>query len=393
MHRKILDLKKEIDVNDCHKEHEVDTCSKKGLLCKEASLVTHDIDCSVNAEFNKNSSTKGLDIFTQGIKFSSTRCTAFDVSIKLPAACTNRVLSFKNDIYIEFNHKYQGPYGIRGAFGGTSTGLLCYHCDTSTWQSLSLPPVKDYSLGHLFGKLLSVGGHKVADVYEFDEASQQWVKSVKIPPMPTARSLATIANWTTAQVTALFACGGKDDKSKTVADVDVFHGATFQWHTASSLPHPRHNMKHVIIEDTLYLVGGEKGSQKCSVFSVSAPDMIESSLQRTERSTYWQMLPDIPSVNCWPATLNGYLLVVEQHNATMYIYCPLGSSWIKFGNLPFPGIKFYLATEAIVTLSIDPKELIVIETRLARGPDANKSLLPMYTSTMHYSPNKVKLTL
>ena len=24
-------------------------------------------------------------------------------------------------------------------------GVLCYHCDTSTWQSLSLPPVKDYT--------------------------------------------------------------------------------------------------------------------------------------------------------------------------------------------------------------------------------------------------------
>ena len=211
--QKISDLKKEIDTNayDYHKEHEVDTCSKKKDvlgLCKEAPIVTHDqCDHSVKAEFNENSSTKGLNIFTQGIEFSSIRCTAFDISIKLPTVCTNRVVSFKNDIYIEFiNHKYQGPYGIRG----TSTGLLCYHCDTSTiWQSLSLPPVKDYSLGHLFGKLLSVGGHKVANVYEFDEASQQWAKSVKIPPMPTARCLATVATWSTAQVSALFVCGGK----------------------------------------------------------------------------------------------------------------------------------------------------------------------------------------
>ena len=77
MYRKIV---KEIDANDYHKEHEVDTCSKqKELLCKEASLVTHDqYDHSMKAEFNENSSTKGLDIFTQGIKFSSTRCTAFD---------------------------------------------------------------------------------------------------------------------------------------------------------------------------------------------------------------------------------------------------------------------------------------------------------------------------
>jgi hypothetical protein len=124
------DLKKEIDVNVCHKECEIET-KRKELLCKEAALVTQ---CdSIKTELDENSSIKGLDIFTKGIKFSSTRCTTFDVSIKLPTPCTHRVLSFKNDVYIEFNHKYQGPYGISSTFGGISSGLLCYHCDTNTW--------------------------------------------------------------------------------------------------------------------------------------------------------------------------------------------------------------------------------------------------------------------
>ena len=61
---------------------------------------------------------------------------------------------------------------------------------------------------------------------------------------------------------------------------------------------------------------------------------------------------------------------------------PLAPRGSNLETFPFPGIKFYLATEAIVMLSTDPKELMVIETRLAQGPDANKSLLPTYTSTI-----------
>ena len=247
-------------------------------------------------------------------------------------------------------------------FAGISNGLLHYNYNTNIWQSLPFPPVKDYNLGYLFEKLLLVGGHMDTDVYEFDKASQQWVKSTAIPPMPTARSLATVANLITQQVSALIVCGGKDHKSKTVVEVILFHSATFQWHTAASLPLPRHNMKPIIIQNTLYLVGGEKGSRKCStVFSISVPDLLESSLQQTDPSICWQTLPDVPTVNCFPASLNGYLLVVEQHKATVHICCPLISSWVKLGRLPFPD-TFYLAAEAIIALSINPNELLVVES-------------------------------
>jgi hypothetical protein len=59
--------------------HEIDT--KKELLCKEVALVTQ------YNSVNENPSIKGLDIFTKGIKFSSTQCTIFDVSIKLATRC------------------------------------------------------------------------------------------------------------------------------------------------------------------------------------------------------------------------------------------------------------------------------------------------------------------
>jgi hypothetical protein len=82
-----------------------------------------------------------------------------------------------------------------------------YHCDTNTWRSLSLYYLQ--SKITLLVTYLEVSfqlevTRSPMSRYEFDEASQQWVKSGTISPMPTVRSLATVATWTTAQVSALF---------------------------------------------------------------------------------------------------------------------------------------------------------------------------------------------
>ena len=111
------------------------------------------------------------------------------------------------------------------------------------------------------------------------------MKSTTIPPITTARSLATVATWTTQEVSAFIVCGGKDQKLRTTAEVEIFHSATFQWHTAASLPLPRYGMMPAIVKNTLYLTGGLKMTPKCSFFSICIPDLLESSLQPKKRST------------------------------------------------------------------------------------------------------------
>ena len=155
--RKMSDLKsetKQLRTNVHEMEQEIDA-KKKELLCKEAALVTQ---CDgLKLELDETSVIKGLDVFTPGIKFSSVQCaTASRVPILVP----RRVISSKNGAYVEYCEWQSGS--ILAA-----TGLLHYNCDTDTWQNLPFPPVKDYNLGCLFEKLLLVGGHKDADVYEF----------------------------------------------------------------------------------------------------------------------------------------------------------------------------------------------------------------------------------
>ena len=329
---------------------------------------------------------KQIDLFTPNSKFSLKKCSTFAVEFRYryqPQFCT-KVARFGNDAYVVYTHAYKFH------------SLLQFNCDTDTWRSLPLPPVNDFTIGQFFEKLLAVGGHVTSDIYEFDEVSQQWVKSTTIPPMPTARSLATVATWKTADVTALIVCGGKDHKLNTLATVEIFHSVTSQWHIADPslyLPRPRHSMKHLILQNTLYLMGGEKLTRKCSVFCISIPDLLESCLEQQPssdrtllNSAKWQTLPDVPSVGCFPVSLNGQVLAVEETKTCIYVYSPALSSWSKLGCLPFDSV-FAPAYECLLSLSVSSDELLIIESRLA------KLFGNGFSNSLHFTANKVGITV
>ena len=380
------------------------------------------------------------DFFSQGVLISCSECavTRLSIAVNKSDVCTNRAVYIGKGAYILYTrHRIVRPSfasilastlvsseaaavaigigaavgvvgGVGAAVGGvvgasalltalsgasgqrvvSTSGMIHYDCDTTAWRSLPLPrSVNNYNLGHLLDKLLLVGGRETPNIYEFNEKSQEWVMSTTIPPMPTARSLATVASWTTPEASALIVCGGTDSKSNTSAAVEVYHSVTSQWHTAASLPYPRHNVRHVIIHNTLYVVGEDEVTHKCSVFSVSIIELIESCLQQPppDQESKWQTLPDIPSVDCFLATLKGHLLAVEQQKATVYIYCPAFSSWVQLGNLPFPRIQ-PTQVETIITVSaVNSDELLIVKSRTANNESS--------TVSMCLSAHKVRLSM
>ena len=332
---------------------------------------------------------KQIDLFTPNSKFSLKKCSTFDVEFHYQSRSQffTKTACFGNDAYVVYTHAYN--FSIRHSF-------LHFNCSTDTWRSLPLPPVNNFSIGQLFEKLLAVGGHVTSDIYEFDEVSQQWVKSTTIPPMPTARSLATVATWKTADVSALIVCGGQGHKLNTLATVEVFHSVTSQWHIADPslcLPRPRHSMKHLILQNTLYLMGGAKLTRKCSLFCISIPDLLESCLEQQPsrdrtlvNPAKWQTLPDVPSVGCFPVSINGQVLAVEETKTSIYVYSPALSSWSKLGCLPFDSV-FAPGYECLLSLSMSSDELLIIESRLA------KRFATGFSNSLHFTANKVGITV
>ena len=327
------------------KDQQINRKTEK-LNCLEAALVSRNaglkngLDCTMNCS----------DLFTQEAKLSVCKCAAIEIPWKEMAL--HRSLCTRDGVYVAYSPMFKGPSG----------GLIHYSCDSNIWHSLPIPPVRDYNLGYLFGKLLALGGHDTSDVYEFDETAQEWVKSATIPPMPTARSHATVATWITPDVSALIVCGGKDHKSNTVSTVEVFHSVTSEWHTsAPSLPHRRHSMKYTIVQNTLFLVGGHKTLPKYSAFSIFIPDLLETIFLNQSASSdddmKWHVLPDVPSAVCLPVSHNGqHLLAIGQ--TTVYIYCPTFSSWVKLGSLPFSNRMY---DGIIAGTDINSDELLLVE--------------------------------
>ena len=199
----------------------------------------------------------------------------------------------------------------------------------------------------------------IADIHEFDEASQQWIRSTSIPPMPTARSSLTTVSWSSPPT--LIVCGGRDQRSQPMSVVEVYHSRISQWHAVSPMPFPRAFMTHTVIHNMFYLVGGYEGADvntyKKTVMSTSIPQLLETCLQPSP--IQWQRLPipDVPYYRSTAASLGGCLLVVggvksltfpplksNSVVSSVHAYCPFTTSWVLVGELPQPSYSCATAT-------------------------------------------------
>ena len=246
--------------------------------------------------------------------------------------------------------------------------VLKYNITEDAWSTFPMTPVKQAGIGCINDKLLPVlvGGRLSYDdqvtaiIHEFDDFSRQWVRSTSIPPMPTARAVATVVSWSSPS--ALIVCGGGDQQLHPMTVVEVYHSRTSQWHTLSPLPYPRSIMTHTVIHSMLYLVGGfeyhSMHSDTKTVLSASIPQLLETCLQPSP--IQWQSLPisNVPHYSSTAASLGGCLLAVGGRRerlltfplnpdsvvSSVHAYCPFTSSWVLVGQLPQPLFSCTTAT-------------------------------------------------
>ena len=372
-------------------DKEKEIAEKSEELITQKALLTSRIG-SLRNQLDSTSSEKELDIFTSNSKFLCNKLSSFDLQVNAPLLFCTKALGIRNDAYIIYTQvNYKVPT--------TDFGFLHYNCLTDTWRSLPLPPMKECNLGHLFGRLLLIGGYKTSDIYEFDEASQTWVMSTSIPPMPTKRSFATVATWTTSDISALIVCGGRDHKFNVLTIVEVYHSVTNQWYTApSTLPRPRCYMRHIIMQDTLYLMAGEKLTVKGDVIFINIPNLLESCLQRQQGSdqavspTKWQTLPNVPCLGCFPVCLGGHLLAIDPIKTTVLIYNFAFSSWFKLGNLPFANaMQAFVDSFYVLPIGSDSTEILVVECRLQSARRVYFTV-PSTKHTVQFTAHRVRIT-
>ena len=332
MQIEIADLKEDIECLHTMvsvKEHEI--ASKNALISsksKTIQLLQIKLEQALGTSVIKNN----LNVFSPGVKLTFTECTQLPIS------------SFFGPAIVVGKDVYVGLYG--------ESKVLKYSVIGEAWSTLPDTPVNRFSIGYLHKKLLLVGGQVMPsmevtpNIHEFDEASQQWVRSTTVPPMPTARSSLTTVSWTSPP--ALIVCGGKDQQSQPLITVEVYHGRMSQWYTASPLPSPRDSMTHAVVNGALFLVCGYQksnlGSSRKTVMSAPIPQLLESCLRPSNTPPIqWQIIPDVPYYCSTATSLGGCLLVVggsknayDSPVSLVHAYCPSSSSWVVVGELPQP---------------------------------------------------------
>ncbi len=87
---------------------------------------------------------------------------------------------------------------MKGVNNFTRT-VLVYTPEQDIWDELPPPPIWDFTVATLSGRLLVVGGRdkstllKTNTILAFDERSRRWVQS--LPPMPVAIAWPACSRW------------------------------------------------------------------------------------------------------------------------------------------------------------------------------------------------------
>ena len=153
--------------------------------------------------------------------------------------------------------------------------------------------------------------------------------------MITARSCAVAAG----HQGMLIIIGGQDDKGKILCCTELYDSKNGQWYMCSDIPQPHYWLKSVIVDDTLYLLGGINNHFKISpvVFTTPLHMLLNHQLK-------WSTNQDTPWCESAPVCVNGSRLLIvggwksteNRYPRTTHIYklSKVTHNWEIIGHIP-----------------------------------------------------------
>ena len=230
-----------------------------------------------------------------------------------------------------------GFEGKNSCNGKKSYRLDVYSVHTNQWSSPITTPYCLFGMTVLDNKLIIAGGEtKIGNttnkVLVLDKG--QWKDYSK---MPTARSDAVAVGYQSMLIVA----GGLarvKGKWTFVATTELLDTINKCWYTCDKLPVRHLQLKAIIVNHTLYLLGGIKSDWRPS------PQILTASLDNlSSHQLKWQSLPDTPWCFSTPAILyNKFLLTVggrqpsddTSKTTEVCIFNPSSGLWKPIANIP-----------------------------------------------------------
>ena len=214
--------------------------------------------------------------------------------------------------------------------------ISIYHPDTNKWDDAIVTPHVYFGMTVLLDKLIIVGGKSRITREATNKLlvleHGQWKDYTQ---MPTPRRSAAVASYQAMMIVM----GGNITKYSILKITELLDSTTGQWFTCDDLPQPLSLLQSVIVDDTLYILGGETTDNiKASKAVYTAPLDALSSHQLK-----WRQLADTPWDLVAAVSLNNkYLLAVggaAVHDTVCVLKKEKGSmitstSWVSIGSLP-----------------------------------------------------------
>ena len=244
--------------------------------------------------------------------------------------------------------------------GGYETGMRssyiinCYDPVNNSWSSPINTPYCHFAMTALNNNLLIAGGLDKSNNRTNQILTMDAGQLKNYTKMITARSYATA----TGHQGMLIITGGMDDKYKRLSSTELFDSRNGQWYVTNDLPQPHSLLKSVIVDNVLYLLGGENkgGYGSPAVFTAPLDTLSRHQLK-------WNTLQDTPWCRSAPVSVYGtHLLIVgggkkigDKYTHTSDVY-KLNHSWEAIGHLP-------LARSRSAAVSTSDNRVIVIGGR------------------------------
>ena len=239
-----------------------------------------------------------------------------------------------------FSHAAVWLNGLVYVGGGNELGfspsytINSYDPVNNLWSFSINTPYCYFAMTTLNNKLLIVGGTDKHDKKTNKILITDADQLKNYTEMITARSCAVAAS----HQGMLIITGGQDDKSSRLSSTELFDSNTGQWYMCSDLPQPQTWLQSVIVDNTLYLLGGtNKIGTSPAVFTAPLDTLSKHQLR-------WSTDQNTPWCRSTPVSVNGtHLLAVAgnkkigneyMHTSDIYKLNKTTHSWDTIGHIP-----------------------------------------------------------
>ena len=230
---------------------------------------------------------------------------------------------------------HEGKVYVGGGDGDKLYKINVYTPASDSWSPFPInTSYKYFTMTTLNNQLITAGGLDRYNEVTNEILSLSGNHLKKYTRMITSRQRATAAGH---QGTLIIA-GGRGQSYHVLATTDLFDSTTGQWYAADDLPLPHCELKSVIIDNQLYVLGGlSQDNMSPAVFTAPLDTLSSHQLK-------WSPQQDTPWCRSAPVSIQDrHLLIIggarEENNSFMrtsniYKYNKIIHSWEVIGQIP-----------------------------------------------------------